>query len=109
MAGLLMPLGGDGSFWQRARRHLVRYGNEFLPVVVERAQGSWLHTTDGRKILELASGYLSLRLVQADHERQIAAAREGYRCLQVEHADRAKQMAALQADFAAENPLDAST
>ena len=27
----------------------------------------------GRKLVELARGYLSLRLVQTDHERQIAA------------------------------------
>ncbi len=36
----------------------------------------------GRKLVELARGYLSLRLVQADHERQIAALQAAYEDMQ---------------------------
>ncbi len=59
MSTLSRPRGGDGDFWERARRHLVRYGNEFLPVIPERAEGCFLHTGDGRKLLDFTSGQMS--------------------------------------------------
>jgi 2,2-dialkylglycine decarboxylase (pyruvate) len=49
----------DGEFWRRAERHLVRYGADFFPLVVERAAGSFLYDSAGRAILDFASGQMS--------------------------------------------------
>ena len=49
----------DTEFWERARRHLIRYGGSFMPVVVERAKGSFLYDSRGRAILDFASGQMS--------------------------------------------------
>lgn len=37
---------------------LIRYAGEFVPDVVARAAGSWLETTDGRRILDFTSGQI---------------------------------------------------
>jgi 2,2-dialkylglycine decarboxylase (pyruvate) len=47
------------EFWADARRHLVRYGGEFTPEIIDRAAGSFLHTEDGRRILDFTSGQMS--------------------------------------------------
>ena len=49
----------DPQFWERARRHLIRYGGTFSPVLAERAEGSFVIDADGRRILDLASGQMS--------------------------------------------------
>ncbi len=49
----------DASLWQRADRHLVRYGHFFQPVIIESAAGSFMTTTDGRRLLDFASGQMS--------------------------------------------------
>lgn len=49
----------DQALWERADRHLVRYGHYFQPAIVERAQGSFMETTDGRRLLDFASGQMS--------------------------------------------------
>jgi 2,2-dialkylglycine decarboxylase (pyruvate) len=49
----------DPAFWERARRHLVRYGGDFLPVIVERAEGCFMTDAEGRRILDFASGQMS--------------------------------------------------
>ncbi|MEH3065363.1 MAG: aminotransferase class III-fold pyridoxal phosphate-dependent enzyme [Methylobacterium radiotolerans] len=68
----------DPDFWTRARRHLVRYGGAFAPVIIERAEGSFVYDADGRKILDFTSGQMSAILghghpeiaaVVADHGR----------------------------------------
>ena len=41
---------------------LIRYGGEFADVVIERAEGSWLTTTDGRRILDFTSGQMCATL-----------------------------------------------
>jgi len=43
----------------KAARHLVRYGRDFQPVVVAQAQGAFMTTTDGRRLLDFASGQMS--------------------------------------------------
>ena len=40
------------------RDHLIRYGGEFPDFLVERAEGSWLTTEDGRRILDFTSGQM---------------------------------------------------
>src|SRR5205085_1507090 len=37
---------------------LIRYGGEFVDEVISRAEGSWLTTTDGRRILDFTSGQM---------------------------------------------------
>jgi len=49
----------DAAFWDRARRHLVRYGADFMPVIVEKAEGSFMTDASGRRILDFASGQMS--------------------------------------------------
>ncbi|MET9218225.1 aspartate aminotransferase family protein [Streptomyces sp. NPDC003300] len=66
------------SFWADAERHLVRYGPEFTPEIIERAAGSFVYTADGRKILDFTSGQMSAILghshpaIVATVRRQIA-------------------------------------
>ena len=49
----------DPDFWARARRHLIRYGGAFAPLIIERAEGSFVYDADGRKILDFTSGQMS--------------------------------------------------
>ncbi|WP_186042701.1 aspartate aminotransferase family protein [Burkholderia gladioli] len=49
----------DEQFWQRARQHLIRYGGSFEPMIIERAQGSFVYDADGRAILDFTSGQMS--------------------------------------------------
>jgi 2,2-dialkylglycine decarboxylase (pyruvate) len=41
---------------------LIRYGGEFADLLVERADGSWLITEDGRRILDFTSGQMCATL-----------------------------------------------
>ncbi|VVD60986.1 aspartate aminotransferase family protein [Pandoraea anhela] len=49
----------DADFWRKARQHLIRYGGTFEPMIVERAQGSFVYDADGRAILDFTSGQMS--------------------------------------------------
>src|SRR3954447_6269785 len=46
-------------FWADADRHLIRYGATFTPAIIERAEGSFVYTADGRRILDFTSGQMS--------------------------------------------------
>ncbi|MCV2394800.1 aspartate aminotransferase family protein [Actinotalea sp. M2MS4P-6] len=39
--------------------HLVRYGGAFTPEVIARAEGSWVVTESGRRVLDFTSGQMS--------------------------------------------------
>jgi 2,2-dialkylglycine decarboxylase (pyruvate) len=65
----------DAAFWADADRHVVRYSPSFTPVVVERAIGSVLHTTDGRELLDFTSGQMSAILGHS-HPAIVATLRE---------------------------------
>src|SRR3954467_8313423 len=39
-------------------RYLIRYAGGFAPLTVARAEGAWLETTDGRRILDFTSGQI---------------------------------------------------
>jgi 2,2-dialkylglycine decarboxylase (pyruvate) len=54
------------------RSRLFRYTSDFAPFVVERAQGSWVWTTDGRKILDFTSGQICSTLGH-NHPRIVEA------------------------------------
>ncbi|SEP16419.1 aspartate aminotransferase family protein [Amycolatopsis saalfeldensis] len=49
------------TFWADADRHLVRYAGagDFTREIISRAEGSFLHTEDGRRILDFTSGQMS--------------------------------------------------
>lgn len=68
------------SFWADADRHLVRYSGagQFVPEIIERAEGSFVHTAGGRRLLDFTSGQMSAILghshpaVVATVQRQVA-------------------------------------
>ncbi|WP_433832178.1 aspartate aminotransferase family protein [Actinoplanes sp. CA-015351] len=49
------------NFWSDAERHLVRYigAGRFVPEIIERAEGSFVHTAGGRRLLDFTSGQMS--------------------------------------------------
>jgi 2,2-dialkylglycine decarboxylase (pyruvate) len=47
------------AFWTDAENHLLRYGVRFTPEIIDRAAGSYVHTEDGRRILDFTSGQMS--------------------------------------------------
>ena len=57
-----MSLNADATFWAHARQHLIRYGGSFEPLIIERAQGSFVYDADGRAILDFTSGQMSALL-----------------------------------------------
>ena len=74
-----LPMSTDG-FWADADRHLVRYAGagEFTREIIDRAEGSFLFTEDGRRILDFTSGQMSAILghshpeIVATVRRQVA-------------------------------------
>lgn len=56
------------EFWQDVRRHVVRYGGAFTPEIIERAEGSYVYTEEGRRILDFTSGQMSAILGHAHPE-----------------------------------------
>ena len=68
------------GFWADADRHLVRYAGagEFTREIIDRAEGSFLFTEDGRRILDFTSGQMSAILghshpeIVATVRRQVA-------------------------------------
>lgn len=55
-------------------RHLIRYAGSFAPFTVARAEGAWVETTDGRRILDFTSGQICSTLGH-NHPRIAAALR----------------------------------
>ncbi|WP_307797240.1 aspartate aminotransferase family protein [Actinomadura barringtoniae] len=51
---------------------MIRYAGEFWPEVIERASGSWLTTTDGRRVLDFTSGQICATIGH-NHPRIAAA------------------------------------
>jgi 2,2-dialkylglycine decarboxylase (pyruvate) len=49
----------DARFWRLAKQHLVRYGGQFEPLVIERARGTYVYDADDRPILDFTSGQMS--------------------------------------------------
>jgi 2,2-dialkylglycine decarboxylase (pyruvate) len=70
-----MSKNDDPRFWQQARQHLVRYGGTFEPLIIERAQGSFVYDADGRAILDFTSGQMSA-LLGHSHPDIVATVRE---------------------------------
>jgi len=54
-----MSRNADPLFWEQSRKHLIRYGGSFEPLIIERAKGSFVYDADGRAILDFTSGQMS--------------------------------------------------
>jgi 2,2-dialkylglycine decarboxylase (pyruvate) len=65
----------DERFWQRARRHMLGYGGDFVPFVPTRAEGSFLYDASGRRVLDFTSGQMSAILGHS-HPDIVATVRE---------------------------------
>ena len=64
-----------GEFWDDVERHVVRYGGAFTPEIIARAEGSFVYTEDGRRILDFTSGQMSAILGHA-HPEIVATVRQ---------------------------------
>ena len=53
--------GAMPDFWTDVDRHLVRYSGagQFTREIIERAEGSYVFTSEGRRILDFTSGQMS--------------------------------------------------
>ena len=67
---------GDVEFWTRARRHLLKYGGEFVDFVPVRAEGAFLYDDAGRRVLDFTSGQMSAVLGHSNPEI-VATVRDG--------------------------------
>src|ERR1700760_4784230 len=66
----------DQRFWQRARRHMLGYGGDFVPFVPTRAEGSFLYDEAGRRVLDFTSGQMSAVLGHS-HPEIVATVSDG--------------------------------
>ncbi|MER5623659.1 aspartate aminotransferase family protein [Streptosporangium sp. NPDC002544] len=72
------PLASDAAFWSDVDKHVIRYGAPFVPEIIARAEGSFVYTERGRKILDFTSGQMSSILghshpeIVATVQRQVA-------------------------------------
>src|SRR5580700_76976 len=67
---------GDMEFWTRARRHLLKFGGEFVDFVPVRAEGAFLYDDASRRILDFTSGQMSA-LLGHSHPEIVATVRDG--------------------------------
>ena len=49
----------DPAFWSDVSAHVLRYGPEFEPRIIERAAGSYVYDAAGQPILDFTSGQMS--------------------------------------------------
>jgi 2,2-dialkylglycine decarboxylase (pyruvate) len=56
------------------RRHLIRYGGDMYPEIVEKAQGCYVYDATGKKILDFTSGQMCAT-VGHNHPNIVAAIR----------------------------------
>lgn len=63
---------------EAAERHLIRYAGDFLPVLIERASGSYIYDDRGRAILDFTSGQMCATLGH-NHPAIVAAIEQGCR------------------------------
>ena len=65
----------DQELWEAVEKHLVRYGGQFAPFLIERAQGSYVFDRDGRAILDFTSGQMCA-ILGHNHPEMLAAMEE---------------------------------
>lgn len=56
----------ESAFWSTADRHLIRYGAQFTPRIIQRAEGSYVYDDQGHAILDFTSGQMSAVLGHAN-------------------------------------------
>ena len=57
---------------EAVERHMIRYGDDFLPFFVERGEGAWVFDDSGRRILDFTSGQMCATLGH-NHPAVVAA------------------------------------
>ena len=57
------------------RTHLIRYGGDAYPEIVEKAQGCYVYDANGKKILDFTSGQMCAT-VGHNHPNIVAAIRK---------------------------------
>ncbi len=62
----------DRELWEAVEKHLVRYGGQFAPFLIERAEGSYVYDRDGRAILDFTSGQMCA-ILGHNHPEMLAA------------------------------------
>ncbi len=66
----------DHAFWADVDRHVIRYAaGPFTPEIIARAEGSFLYTESGRRLLDFTSGQMSAILGHS-HPAIVATVRE---------------------------------
>jgi 2,2-dialkylglycine decarboxylase (pyruvate) len=65
----------ENRFWADVDRHVLRYSGGFVPLVIERAAGSYLYDESGRPILDFTSGQMSAILGHS-HPDVVATVRD---------------------------------
>lgn len=70
-----VPSDSAADFWATADRHLIRYGPPFTPEIIERAEGAYLVTAGGRRLLDFTSGQMSAILGHG-HPEIVATVRD---------------------------------
>ncbi len=71
----LLAAEASARFWADVDRHQVRYGPAFTPEIIGRAEGAYVYTEDGRRILDFTSGQMSAILGHS-HPEIVATVRE---------------------------------
>ncbi|MHA6684101.1 aspartate aminotransferase family protein [Mesorhizobium sp. A556] len=67
-----MSKNDEPAFWASAKKHLIRYGGAFDPIIVERAAGSFVYDAEDNAILDFTSGQMSA-LLGHSHPRIVSA------------------------------------
>ncbi|MBT8236704.1 MAG: aminotransferase class III-fold pyridoxal phosphate-dependent enzyme, partial [Bacteroidia bacterium] len=61
---------------QEAEQTLIRYCGDFSPLLITKAEGSFIYTEDGRKILDFTSGQMC-SVFGHNHPKLLEAMRQG--------------------------------
>jgi 2,2-dialkylglycine decarboxylase (pyruvate) len=70
-----VPTNSEAEVWQRAHRHLLNYGGEFVPFIADRAEGAFVYDRVGRRVLDFTSGQMSAILGHC-HPEIVATVRD---------------------------------
>ena len=71
----VMSSAEDRELWEAVESHLIRYGGQFAPFLIERAKGSYVFDRDGRAILDFTSGQMCA-ILGHNHPDMLAAMEE---------------------------------
>lgn len=72
----------DQKFWDNVENHVTRYGPQFEPHIIDKAEGTYLFDIEGNKILDFTSGQMSAVLGHA-HPKIVETVR--YQIGQLDH------------------------